>query len=238
MPNYFNLDNGDIILSLILGGLFFIASYGVPFAVYFLGDKKVKEKQETLYTIIMVALLLQILACVLFMAFIVTLDLFANVSSVSSSINFSTSTMIFFAGDWADIDIGKIATYLSSSNTPPTTLGLLLMVKGVWIFLTLAYVGVPLFLIYKSVSGVLIKYKSDFSSGALYEICVDFAVALLGTFFLFAVHTQLPVIFMDYFYSSNKSTLESKLGSSQVRSYSYQGITGDYVRDSIDEIYQ
>ena len=93
----------------------------------------------------------------------------------------------------------------------------------------------PLFIIYKNSVNILIKYKSDFSTGTMYEMSLDFFTSLMGAFLIFAVHTQVPSLFMTYFYNSNAGSISSKVGNNG-RDYTYQGITGDYIKKSIQKI--
>lgn len=234
MPNYFNFNNGEIITIMIMGGIFFLSAYGVPLAIYFIGEKKVKDKQENLYTIITIAISLQIVACVLCFAFIWMIDLYSRFGSSSS--NFSTLLMCFYSGDWAEINVGRIAEHLQSSSAPPSTLGLLLMLKGIWIFLNIAYFAFPFYLVFKSASNVLIKHGGELSNGAIYEVMTEYATVLFAVFFMFAVHMTIPSIFLNGMYSQNQAKIASKVGSSGLRDHTYRGIAGNHIKQSIDEI--
>lgn len=234
MSGYYNFTSGDIITMLIFGLLFFMASYGVPLGVYFWGNKKLENKQISQSTVIIIAFLSQVGALIAVFLAIFILDLQTNLNSLST-VSFSESVASFFAVDWANLNVSPIASYYFNANKLGSEIGLYLLLKTIWIVLNMALFAFPFFLLYKSVYSLFIKYK-DMTTGAFYEIAQDFFSMVLGTFMLFGIHTQIPNIFLDSFYNSNSSSINSKAGSSNTRGYYYHQMSGEYVKKSLESI--
>jgi len=229
MNGYFNLSSTEIILVIIFGMLFLVASYGVPLLVYTLGVKKIQQKYESAYTVFIVAFMLQIIATVLVFSLIFVLDLFGNFTLLKGG-TFSQFVAMFYSGDWATIQVDRIASEYASSNKPAQVIPIFLMIKFLWICLNIAYIILPIYFVYKTGMNIVIKYKNELSnSGSFYEIGTDFFGTIFGVFLIFALHTQVPNIFLEYFHFINSSAISSKISTNETRGYTYQGIVGAFV---------
>ena len=236
MIGYFDLSSTEVILVMIFGMLFLLACYGVPLLVYLIGAKKIQQKYESAYTVFIVAFMLQIIATVCIFALVFVLDLFGGFTLLKGG-TFSQFVALFYSGDWATLQVDRIASYYGSSNKPAQVLPVFLMIKFLWICLNIAYIILPVYFVYKIGMNIVIKYKNELNnSGSFYEIGTDFFGTVFGVFLIFALHTQVPNIFLEYFHVKNASVISSKIGSGGTRDYTYQGIVGSFVGNAYKTI--
>lgn len=236
MSGYFDMSSTEVILVMLCGMLFLLACYGVPLLVYLLGAKKIQQKYESSYTIFIVAFMLQIVAIVSIFSLFIVLDLFGGFTLLKGG-TFSQFVALFYTGDWATIQVDRIATEYGSSSKPAQVLPIFLMIKFLWICLNIAYIILPIYFVYKIGINIVLKYKNELNnSGSFYEIGTDFFGSVFAVFFIFALHTQVPNIFLEYFQTKNSSAIASKIGSGSSRDFKYQGIVSAFVTNAYKTI--
>lgn len=235
MNGYISLNGTEIILIICFGLIFLLFSYGLPVVIYWLGAKKIQQKQETSGTIVITAFTFQIIGTFLAFTLFFILDLFGKTALFTGG-SFSQFVAMFYSVDWSNIRVDRIAMNFSNINKATQIVPTLLILKMLWIALNIAFLIIPLYFIFKIGTQIVLKYKSEMNnSNAYYEIATDFFGTIFFVFLIFAIHTQIPNIFLGYFQKHNQATISQKVGSGETRDYTYQGIVGHYIKTAYEK---
>lgn len=243
MTGYLDYNSSDIMTILIFGGMFFIFAYAVVGVIYFTGYNSIKQGHSTFSSLVVKAILLQLVSVLFVFVLIYLLELQGEKNNLKR-IYFTEATTTFFLVDWANIDIKKLVDHINSEDIQEIErkakmqgMGLFVFIKVLWSFLTPIFVFVPIVIVMLALSNILLKHKEN-KNGYL-EIMTDMFSALAIMYFLFTVHLTIPQIILNNMYKLHQATINTKIGASpKVSNFSYRARAGHYILISLDKTIQ
>lgn len=222
MPNYLNYVSSDYITILIFGFLFFIFGYLSVVSVYLKSFKEIKQGQASVYEVFIKAFVLQVLSTVFIWVIIGGLDFQAKLSN-TINVGFSEATVSFFMIEWTEVDIVRLVKYYDGEGKSLEALGPLVILKAIWIVLTVIIVFFPIAVTISFLASVFSKHKEGAKSGGSVGHLISDAIGTTVVVMLvFSLHLAIPFAFLQGISISVKEDIIKKAGSAPLIGLSYK----------------
>jgi hypothetical protein len=227
------INGNDALSVMIFGMLYLLFGYGIVFGYYISSLKKINDGQANLYGVVLKAFMLQVASLLFIWVLLLSLNFLSKYSS-SVNMSYATATLMFFKVNWLNVDIVAMIESFSANGQPIESAGLLLMIQGVWIVLTVGFVIVPVFLV---IGAMFIVYKTTSQQSANVSqtsLISGIISTLVLTMVVFTIHFLLPAVFlkgMDRDFNSELTKFSK--GTPTFDGYDYNSRAKAFIQDSI-----